>query len=114
MRVKTGYARKRAHKKVLKQTKGYRMTKRRLVKVAKEALLHAGSYAYTGRKDKKSDFRRLWITRISGALSESNLTYSQFIKGLKEKNIELDRKMLAQLIQDDPEAFQKIVEEVKT
>ncbi|HUV71827.1 MAG TPA: 50S ribosomal protein L20 [Clostridia bacterium] len=113
MRVKTGYARKRAHKKVLKQTKGYRMTKRRLVKVAKEALLHAGVYAYTGRKDKKSNLRQLWITRISGALSETDLSYSQFIKALKEKNIELDRKILAQLIQEDPEAFQKIVEEVK-
>jgi len=113
MRVKTGYARKRAHKKVLKQTKGYRMTKRRLVKVAKEALLHAGVYAYTGRKDKKSNLRQLWITRISGALSETDLSYSQFIKALKEKDIELDRKILAQLIQEDPEAFQKIVEEVK-
>ena len=113
MRVKTGYARKRAHKKVLKQTKGYRMTKRRLVKVAKEALLHAGVYAYTGRKDKKSNLRQLWITRISGALSETDLSYSQFIKALKEKDIELDRKILAQLIQEDPEAFQKIVDEVK-
>lgn len=114
MRVKTGFARKRAHKKVLAQTKGYRMTKNRLVKVAKEALLHAGSYAYTGRKDKKSNMRQLWITRITGALSDTDISYSDFVKGLKTKNIELDRKVLAEIIQDDPEAFKKIVAEVKS
>jgi len=113
MRVKTGYARRRAHKKVLAQTKGFRMTKNRLVKVAKEALLHAGVYAYAGRKDRKSQMRRLWITRITGALASSGLSYSRFIKGLKEKKIELDRKILAELIQDDPETFKKIVEKVK-
>lgn len=112
MRVKTGFARRRAHKKILKHNKGYRMTKSRLVKVAKEALLHAGAYAYVGRKDKKSDMRRLWITRINGALSDTGLTYSKFIKALKDKKIELDRKILAEIIQDDPETFKKIVEEV--
>ncbi len=89
------------------------MTKRRLVKVAKEAYLHSGAYAYVGRKDKKGDFRQLWITRISGALSGSDLNYSKFIKLLKDKKIELDRKILAEIIQDDPKTFQKIVEEVK-
>lgn len=113
MRVKTGFARKRAHKKLLARTKGFRMTKRRLVKVAKEALLHAGVYAYVGRKDKKSNMRRLWITRINGALSEHGISYSNFIKGLKEKNIQIDRKILAELIQDQPEAFKEIVEQVK-
>jgi len=113
MRVKTGFARKRAHKKVLARAKGFRMTKSRLVKVAKETLLHAGVYAYTGRKDKKSDFRRLWITRITGALAESDLSYSRFIKALKDKKIELDRKVLAEILQDDPETFKKIVEEAK-
>jgi len=113
MRVKTGFARRRAHKKILKHNKGYRMTKRRLVKVAKEALLHAESYAYTGRKDKKSDMRSLWITRISGALANSGLNYSRFIKALKQKKIDIDRKILAEIIQDDPQTFQKIVEEVK-
>jgi len=113
MRVKTGFARRRAHKKILKHNKGYRMTKRRLVKVAKEALLHAESYAYTGRKDKKSDMRSLWITRISGALAHSGLNYSRFIKALKQKKIDIDRKILAEIIQDDPQTFQKIVEEVK-
>lgn len=114
MRVKTGFARRRAHKKILKHNKGYRMTKRRLVKVAKEALLHAGAYAYVGRKDKKSDMRSLWITRISGALADTGMNYSHFIKVLKDKKIELDRKILAEIIQDDPETFKKIVEEVKS
>lgn len=113
MRVKTGFARRRAHKKVLQHNKGYRMTKRRLIKVAKEALLHAGAYAYVGRKDKKSDMRSLWVTRISGALTDTGINYSHFIKALKEKKIELDRKILAEIIQDDPETFKKIVEEVK-
>lgn len=113
MRVKTGFVRKRAHKKILKANKGFRMTKRRLYKVAKEAYLHAGAYAYAGRKDKKSDFRQLWITRISGALAGTEINYNEFIHGLKEKKIELDRKILAEIIQDDPETFHKIVEEVK-
>ena len=113
MRVKTGFVRRRAHRKIQRQTKGFRMTKRRLVKVAKEALLHAGAYAYVGRKDKKHDFRRLWITRITGALFGTGLSYNKFIKGLKDKKIELDRKILAEIIQDDPETFKKIVEEVK-
>ncbi len=113
MRVKTGFARRRAHRKINAATKGFRMTKRRLVKVAKETLLHAGVYAYAGRKDKKSNMRELWIIRINGALSGSGLSYSQFIKALKDKNIQLDRKTLAQIIQDDPQAFKKIIEEVK-
>jgi large subunit ribosomal protein L20 len=113
MRIKTGFARKRAHKKVLKQAKGFRMTKSRLIKVAKETLLHAGVYAYAGRKQRKQEERKLWIIRINGALSDTGLSYSTFIKGMKDKNIELDRKVLAQIIQDDPDTFKKIVEEVK-
>jgi len=113
MRVKTGFARRRAHRKINVATKGFRMTKRRLVKVAKETLLHAGVYAYAGRKDKKSNFRQLWITRITGALTENGLSYSRFIKALKDKKIELDRKVLAEILQDDPQTFKKIVEEVK-
>ena len=85
-----------------------------MIKVAKEAYLHAGVYAYTGRKDKKSDMRSLWITRISGALSDTGMNYSHFIKALKDKKIELDRKILAEIIQDDPDTFQKIVEKVKS
>lgn len=113
MRVKTGFVRRRAHRKIQRMNKGYRMTKRRLVKVAKEAMVHAGAYAYNGRKEKKQEFRKLWITHISGALSDSGLNYSQFIKGLKDKKIALDRKMLSEIIQTNPQAFQKIVEEVK-
>jgi len=113
MRVKTGFVRRRAHRKIQRHNKGYRMTKRRLVKVAKEALWHAGAYAYTGRKDKKQDFRQLWITRITGALTGSGISYGQFIRRLKDKKIELDRKILAEIIQDDPKTFQKIVEEIK-
>lgn len=113
MRIKTGFVRRRAHRKIQRQTKGYRMTKSRLVKVAKEALVHAGAYAYVGRKDKKHDFKSLWIMRINGALKEFNLSYSRFIKLMKDKKIELDRKILAEIIQDDPQTFKKIVEEVK-
>lgn len=113
MRVKTGFARRRAHAKIHQQTKGFRMTKSRLIKTAKDTLLHAGSYAYVGRKDKKGENRKLWIIRINGALSRLDLNYGTFIKLLKDKKIELDRKILAEIIQDDPETFQMIVEQVK-
>ncbi len=113
MRVKTGFVRRRAHRKIQKLNKGYRMTKRRLVKVAKEASLHAGAYAYAGRKDRKGDFRRLWIMRINGALLGSGLSYSQFIRKLKIKKIELDRKILSDLVVNDLNTFKQIVAKVK-
>lgn len=113
MRVKTGFARKRAHKKIQLANKGYRMTKKKLVKVAKEAYVHAGQYAYNGRKEKKQNYRQLWIYRISGALKDSGYSYSKFINLIKEKNIYLDRKMMAEIIQDDPQSFQKLIEELK-
>ncbi len=113
MRAKTGTVRKRRHKKILKQAKGYRMTRSRLYKVAKEAVLHAGQYAYAGRKLRKRDFRRLWIQRINAALSQTDLTYSQFIKKLKDNQIELNRKILANLVVNQPEIFFKIVDKVK-
>lgn len=113
MRVKTGTVRKRKHKKLLALAKGYRMTKHRLVKPASEAVLHAGEYAFAGRKRRKRDFRRLWITRINAALSEYDLSYSHFIAGLKKANIELDRKILADLIISDPNVFKNIVEKTK-
>ena len=114
-RVKTGVVTRRRHKRVLAQTKGFRMTKSRLYKVAHEALLHAGQYAFVGRKLRKRDFRRLWITRISAGLGtvESKLNYSRFIAGLKAKNIELDRKVLADLAATDIEAFKAVVTEVE-
>lgn len=113
VRVKTGTTRTKRHKNVLKRTKGFRMTKGRLYKVSREADLHAGQYAYVGRKLRKRDFRRLWITRISGAVKNFGWSYSQFIHALKEKNIELDRKILADLVINDPKKFQKIVDKVK-
>ncbi len=114
MRVKTGTVRRRKHKKILAQAKGYRMTRSRLIKKAKEAVLHAGEYAFAGRKLRKRDFRRLWITRINAGLSESTLSYSQFIAGLKKTKIELDRKILADLCVSDPKTFTKILDKVKT
>lgn len=114
MRVKTGTVRRRKHKKILAQAKGYRMTRRRLIKKAKEAVLHAGEYAFAGRKLRKRDFRRLWITRINAGLSETGLSYSQFMAGLKKAKIELDRKILADLVISDPETFKKILDKFKT
>jgi len=113
MRVKTGPTRRKRHKKVLKRTKGFRMTKGRLYKVSKEADLHAGQYAFAGRKRRKRDMRRLWITRINAALTEYNLSYSKFINGLKKAKIDLDRKILADLAVSDPKVFKTIVEKAK-
>lgn len=112
MRVKTGFARRRAHNKIHGLTKGYRMTKNRLVKVGKEAILHAGAYAYNGRKEKKQYFRRLWIIRLNGVLRDHGLSYSTFIKKLKNKNIALDRKVLAEIALRDPAAFKQILNEI--
>jgi len=115
MRVKTGPTRKKRHQKVLKRTKGMRMTKGRLYKVSKEADLHAGQYAFVGRKLKKRQFRRLWIQRINAALSqkEGNPKYSRFIKLLTDTKVKLNRKMLAHLATTEPETFQSIVDKVK-
>lgn len=113
MRVKTGVVRRKGHKKTLELTKGYRMTKNRLIQVASEAVAHAGQYAYVGRKNKKRVNRRLWIMRINGALENQGLSYSQFIHKLSQKKIELDRKILAILVSEDPHTFQKIVQEAK-
>lgn len=114
MRVKRGTTSKAKHNKIFAANKGYRMTKRRLIKVATEAYLHAGEYAFAGRKDRKRDFRQLWITRISEAAKLRNLSYSSFIHKLKESKIELDRKTLANLVVEDPDVFDAILEEVNT
>jgi len=113
MRVKTGFTRRKRHKKVLKRTKGFRMTKGRLYKVSKEADLHAGQYAFAGRKRRKRDMRRLWITRINAALTEYNLSYSKFINGLKKAKIDLNRKILADLATSNPKVFKAVVEKAK-
>ncbi len=113
MRVKTGFTRRRKHNKVLQRTKGFRMTKGRLYKVSKEADLHAGQYAFSGRKRRKRDMRRLWITRINAALTSEGISYSKFIAGLKKVKIELNRKILADLVLSDPQTFKTIVQKIK-
>ena len=112
VRVKGGTTRHRKHKKVLKQAQGYWMSRSKQFKKAKEAVLHAGEYAFAGRKLRKRDFRRLWIIRINAAVRESDLTYSTFINLLKKKNIALDRKILAQIAYEHPQIFEKIVQQV--
>lgn len=113
-RVKRGTISRAKHKKLLGQAKGYRGTKSRLVRTAKQAVLHAGAYAYKGRKLKKRDFRQLWITRISQASKAEGISYSVFINKLKNQNIQLDRKILAQMVVEDPESFKQVVNTVKT
>lgn len=100
-RVKRGVTTRKRHKKLLAQAKGYRMTRSRLYKVAREAVLHAGEYAYSGRKHRKRAMRRLWIQRVNAALIPLNLKYSNFMHLLKEKQIQLDRKILATIAQDE-------------
>jgi len=113
MRVKRGKTVRKKHKKILAQTKGMKGLRRHSVKKAKEALLKAWSYAYRDRRNKKRDFRELWITRISAGTKENGLNYSSFIKKLKDNNIELDRKILAEMAATKTEVFKKIVEKVK-
>lgn len=113
VRVKGGTTTRRKHKKVLKLAKGYWMTRSKLIKKAKEAVLHADAYSYHGRKRKKRDFRSLWIVRLNAALRPSNISYSKFINLLKTKNVGVDRKILSQIAVDHPQVFTKIVEKVK-
>lgn len=112
MRVKTGTTRRARHHKVLKRTKGMRMTKGRLYKVSKEADLHAGQYAYIGRRLRKRDLRQLWILRINAGLKnyQGELKYSTFIHALKIAHITIDRKILADLAINDAQAFRQIVD----
>jgi large subunit ribosomal protein L20 len=113
-RVKRGTVSKRKHNKLLARTKGYRGTRNRLIKVAKEASLHADQYAYHGRKLRKRNFRTLWITRIGEAAKQQDISYSVFINKLKKANITIDRKILSNLIVEDPKAFEQIVFIVKS
>lgn len=113
MRVKSGTRTRQRHKKVLKQAKGYWMSRSTLFRKAKEATLHAGEYAFHGRKRTKRNFRSLWIVRINAAVSEKGMKYSTFINALKKNNIEVDRKILAQIAVEHPAVFDKIVEKVK-
>ncbi|MDA1317089.1 MAG: 50S ribosomal protein L20 [bacterium] len=112
-RVKGGPAAIRKHRKVLDLAKGYWMSRSSQFKSAQQAVLHAGQYAFAGRKLRKRDFRSLWITRISAGLKEHKIKYSIFIHSLKEKKVGVDRKILSQLALDFPSVFDKVVEEVK-
>tara|TARA_Y100001970_G_scaffold111783_1_gene139486 strand:+ start:378 stop:737 length:360 start_codon:yes stop_codon:yes gene_type:complete len=113
-RVKRGVQAKARHKKVLKQAKGFRGARSRTYKVAKQAVMRAGQYAYRDRRVKKRVFRSLWIVRINAAARENGLTYSKLIAGLKKASIDLDRKTLANIAVNDKKAFTKIAEEAKS
>ncbi len=111
MRVKSISARR--HRKILERAKGFRQARHTRIQTAKEAVLHAGAYAFAGRKLKKRDLRSLWIVRMNAALKEAGVSYSKFIAALKKEKIELDRKVMAEIAVKDPEAFKKIVAETK-
>lgn len=112
-RVKTSVATKRRKKKVLKQTRGYWGARSRLYRTAQEALNRAQAYAYRDRRQRKRDFRRLWIARINAAARLNGISYSQLICGLSQANIEINRKILADLAVRDPAAFSAIAEKAK-
>jgi len=113
VRVKSGKISHKRREKLLKYTKGFRWGRKSKLRAAKEALLHAWTYAYRDRRNKKREFRRLWQIQINAACREHGLSYSKFIYGLKQKKIELERKILATIAQNHPEIFTKIVEEIK-
>ena len=113
-RVKGAMATRKRRNKVLKLAKGYYGAKSRHFKMAKQAVMKSGNYAYIGRKHRKRDFRRLWITRISAACRANGTNYSTFMNGLKKANITLNRKMLAEIAVADAAAFTKLVEQVVT
>ena len=109
MRVKRGKTTQKKHKKIMKQVKGMSHARTSSIKKAKEALLKSLSYAYRDRRTKKRDFRALWVTRISAGCRENGTKYSEFIKSLKDRNIELDRKILADLAATEPNVFKKLI-----
>lgn len=113
-RVKRGVVARRRHKKILNQAKGYYGARSRVFRVAKQAVIKAGQYAYRDRRQRKRQFRSLWITRINAASRANGLSYSRLIAGLRKANIELDRKVLADLAVHDKVAFSAIVESAKT
>lgn len=108
-RVKNGAVTKARHKKVLKAAKGYFGSKHRLYKTAKEQLMHSGQYAFRDRKQKKRDFRKLWITRINAACRQNDISYSRFIEGLTKAGVEINRKMLSEIAINDPKVFSELV-----
>ncbi|MGL4674439.1 50S ribosomal protein L20 [Wohlfahrtiimonas populi] len=112
-RVKRGVTAHARHKKVLKKAKGYYGARSRVYRVANQAVIKAGQYAYRDRRQKKRDFRSLWIVRINAAARECGLSYSRFINGLKKANIEIDRKVLADIAVFEKEAFAALAEQAK-
>ena len=108
-RVKRGVIKKKRKSNILSQTKGFRFGRSTKVAQAKEALAHAGAYSFAHRKDKKADARSLWTTRINAAVRPMGISYSKFINGLKKKNIEIDRKILSDIANNNPETFSRIV-----
>ena len=113
-RVRNGVVTHRRHKKVLKAARGYFGSKHREFKSAKEQLMHAGQYAFRDRRQKKREFRKLWIVRINAACRENEISYSRFIEGLNKAGIEVNRKMLSEIAINDKEAFKKLVEVAKS
>ena len=113
-RVKSGVETKRRHKKILKEASGYFGSKHRLFKTAKEQLMHSSVYAYRDRRQKKREFRKLWITRINAACRMNDISYSKFIDGLNKAGITINRKMLAEIAINDMDAFKELVEVSKT
>jgi len=112
-RVKRGVLKTKTRRNVLKMTKGYRLNRRAKEASAIEAIMHAGANAFAHRRDKKGDMRRLWNVRINAILRENGSTYSKFIDALKKKNIQIDRKMLSSMAQENPETFKRIMTQAK-
>ena len=112
-RVKTAIITRKKHKKILKGAKGYYGAKHYRFRMAKQAVMKSGMYAYVGRKDRKSNFRKLWISRINAAARMNGITYSNLINGLKKANVVINRKMLAEIAVSDPKAFTEIAEIAK-
>lgn len=113
-RVKRGVTSHQRHKKILNLAKGFKGGRSKLIREAKASVLHSGKYAFAGRKQKKRDFRKLWITQMGIAVRNEGISYSKFIAALKEKNILLNRKVLAEMAVKDIESFKKIVSQVKS
>lgn len=112
MRIKRGTTKNRKHNKVLKQTKGFRLSYSKLIKRAKEALLHAGQYNFMHRSKRQGQFRKIWIQRINTVCKNNGTSYSRFIKSLKDANVQLDRKVLAYLAYNHEFAMEKLVKDV--
>lgn len=109
MRVKRGVTTHQKHKKIKKQTKGMQHARRSSIKLGRQGVIRSLQYAYRDRRNKKRDFRRLWITRINAAVREHGVSYSKFMNGLKERNVKLDRKVLAELAVSEPAAIKELV-----